>query len=100
MATEFDTRQTTIQRPAPFIEAAGTAFTGRLTPLLDPTKATDIASLYKDPSQQNILAQQGLQQQATQAGLGTLSFGADGTVSSIADQIQLLVKVLQGFNHS
>ena len=84
MTTEFDTRQTTIQRPAPFIEAAGTAFTGRLTPLLDPAKATDIASLYKDPSQQNILAQQGLQQQATQAGLGTLSFGADGTVTNVA----------------
>ena len=84
MPTEFDSRQTTIQRPAPFIEAAGTAFTGRLTPLLDPSKKTDIASLYKDPSQQNILAQQGLQQQATQAGLGTLSFGADGTVTNVA----------------
>jgi len=84
MATEFDTRTTTIQRPAPFIEAAGTAFTGRLTPLLDPAKATDIASLYKDPSQQNILAQQGLQQQATQAGLGALTFGDDGTVTNVA----------------
>ena len=84
MATEFDTRQTTIQRPAPFIEAAGTAFTGRLTPLLDPSKKTDIASLYKDPSQQNILAQQGLQQQATQAGLGALTFGDDGTVTNVA----------------
>ena len=84
MTTQYDTRQTTIQRPAPFIEAAGTAFTGRLTPLLDPSKKTDIASLYKDPSQQNILAQQGLQQQATQAGLGTLSFGADGTVTNVA----------------
>ena len=84
MTTQYDTRQTTIQRPAPFIEAAGTAFTGRLTPLLDPSKKADIASLYKDPSQQNILAQQGLQQQATQAGLGTLSFGADGTVTNVA----------------
>ena len=84
MATEFDTRTTTIQRPAPFIEAAGTAFTGRLTPLLDPSKKTDIASLYKDPSQQNILAQQGLQQQATQAGLGALTFGDDGTVTNVA----------------
>ena len=84
MTTQYDTRQTTIQRPAPFIEAAGTAFTGRLTPLLDPSKKTDIASLYKDPSQQNVLAQQGLQQQATQAGLGTLSFGADGTVTNVA----------------
>jgi len=84
MTTQYDTRQTTIQRPAPFIEAAGTAFTGRLTPLLDPSKKTDIASLYKDPSQQNILAQQGLQQQATQAGLGALTFGDDGTVTNVA----------------
>ena len=97
MTTQYDTRQTTIQRPAPFIEAAGTAFTGRLTPLLDPSKKTDIASLYKDPSQQNILAQQGLQQQATQAGLGTLSFGADGTVSSIADPDPALGQGVAGF---
>ena len=84
MASEFDTRTTTIQRPAPFIEGAGAAFTGRLVPLLDPAKATDVASLYKDPSQQNILAQQGLQQQATQAGLGALTFGDDGTVTNVA----------------
>ena len=44
--TEFDTRTTTIQRPAPFIEAAGTAFTKRLTPLLDPARATKIDPLY------------------------------------------------------
>tara|TARA_R100000234_G_scaffold47176_1_gene28226 strand:- start:41 stop:985 length:945 start_codon:yes stop_codon:yes gene_type:complete len=85
MATEFDTRQTTIQRPAPFIEAAGTAFTGRLTPLLDPSKKTDIPSLYRDPSQQNILAQKGLQQAATQAGLGAVTFGGPGgTISDVA----------------
>ena len=53
MTSEFDTRQTTIQRPAPFIEAAGTAFTGRLTPLLDPTSAVNIGGLYQDPAQQN-----------------------------------------------
>ena len=86
LPTEFDTRQTVINRVDPFIEAAGTAFTGRLMPLLDPAKATKIDTLYKDPSQQNILAQKGLQQQATQAGLGTLSFAGDGkTISNIAD---------------
>jgi len=85
MASEFDTRTTTIQRPAPFIEGAGAAFTGRLAPLLDPAKATDVASLYRDPSQQNILAQQGLQQAATQAGLGAVTFGGPGgTASAVA----------------
>ena len=84
LPTEFDTRQTVINRVDPFIEAAGTAFTGRLTPLLDPSKKTDIASLYKDPSQQNILAQKGLQQAATQAGLGTLQFDpTSGAVSGV-----------------
>ena len=82
--TEFDTRTTTIQRPAPFIEAAGTAFTKRLTPLLDPAKATKIDPLYIDPASQNVLAQQGLQQIATQSGLGALGFGDDGTVTSVA----------------
>ena len=82
---EFDTRQTTIQRPAPFIEAAGTAFTGRLTPLLDPSKKTDIASLYQAPAAQNVLAQQGLQRAATAAGLGDVTFGGPGgTISDVA----------------
>ena len=82
---EFDTRTTTIQRPAPFIEAAGTAFTGRLTPLLDPSKKTDIASLYQAPAAQNILAQQGLQRAATSAGLGDVTFGGPGgTISDVA----------------
>ena len=86
LPSEFDTRQTVINRVDPFIEAAGTAFTKRLTPLLDPAKKVTIADLYKDPSQQNILAREGLQQAATQAGLGTLSFAGDGkTISSIAE---------------
>jgi hypothetical protein len=85
MTSEFDTRTTTIQRPAPFIEAAGTAFTGRLTPLLDPARATDIASLYQAPAAQNILAQQGLQRAATSAGLGDVTFGGPGgTISDVA----------------
>ena len=68
--TEFDTRTTTIQRPAPFIEGAGVSFTKRLTPLLSPDAATDIDKLYKTPATQNVLAQQGLQRAATAAGLG------------------------------
>ena len=85
MTSEFDTRTTTIQRPAPFIEAAGTAFTGRLTPLLDPSKATKIDPLYQAPAAQNILAQQGLQRAATSAGLGNVTFGGPGgTISDVA----------------
>ena len=82
--TEFDTRTTTIQRPAPFIEAAGTAFTKRLTPLLDPAKATQIDTLYQAPAAQNVLAQQGLQRAATAAGLGDVTFGGPGgTISAV-----------------
>jgi len=85
MTSEFDTRTTTIQRPAPFIEAAGTAFTGRLTPLLDPSRATKIDPLYQAPATQNILAQQGLQRAATAAGLGDVTFGGPGgTISDVA----------------
>jgi len=83
--TEFDTRTTTIQRPAPFIEAAGTAFTKRLTPLLDPKKATKIDPLYKAPAAQNVLAQQGLQRAATAAGLGDVTFGGPGGTISAVD---------------
>ena len=82
--TEFDTRTTTIQRPAPFIEAAGTAFTKRLTPLLDPARATKIDPLYQAPAAQNVLAQQGLQRAATAAGLGDVTFGGPGgTISDV-----------------
>ena len=82
--TEFDTRTTTIQRPAPFIEAAGTAFTKRLTPLLDPARATKIDPLYQAPAAQNVLAQQGLQRAATAAGLGDVTFGGPGgTISAV-----------------
>ena len=85
MTSEFDTRTTTIQRPAPFIEAAGTAFTGRLSPLLDPSKAVDVSQFYQAPATQNILAQQGLQKAATQAGLGGVTFGGPGgTISDVA----------------
>ena len=82
---EFDTRQTTIQRPAPFIEGAGATFANRLTPLLDPAKATKIDPLYIAPASQNILAQKGLQRAATAAGFGDLTFGGPGgTISDVA----------------
>jgi hypothetical protein len=83
--TEFDTRTTTIQRPAPFIEGAGVSFTKRLTPLLSPDAATDIDKLYKTPATQNVLAQQGLQRAATAAGLGDVTFGGPGGTISAVD---------------
>ena len=82
---EFDTRQTTIQRPAPFIEGAGATFTGRLTPILNPEAAIDVSKFYQAPAAQNILAQKGLQRAATAAGFGDLTFGGPGgTISDVA----------------
>ena len=80
MPSEFDTQATTIARPAPFIEAAGTAFTGRLTPLLDPKNKIKTDTFKQQVEAQNKLQQQALQQAASQGGLGTLSFNtaADG----------------------
>jgi len=98
MPGEFDTRQTTIQRPAPFIESAGTAFTGRLAPLLDPANAVNIGNLYQDQAGQNILGQQGMQQAAQQAGLGTLTFGGPGgTISGIAEPDAALGQGVAGY---
>ena len=85
MPSEFDTQATTIARPAPFIEAAGTAFTGRLTPLLNPANKVDTSSFKQNVQGQNTLQQQALQQAASQGGLGTLQFqGPGNTVSGIS----------------
>ena len=87
MPSEFDTQATTIARPAPFIEAAGTAFTGRLTPLLNPANAVNTASFQQNVQGQNDLQQQALQQAASQGGLGTLQFqGPGNTVSGVSGQ--------------
>jgi len=83
--SEFDTRQTVVNRVDPFIEAAGTAFTGRLTPLLNPANAVNTGAFAQKVQGQNKLQQQALQQAATQGGLGTLQFsGPGGTVSGIS----------------
>ena len=82
---EFDTRQPTIQRPAPFIEGAGATFTNRLTPILSPEAAIDVSKFYQAPAAQNILAQKGLQRAATAAGFGDVTFGGPGgTISDVA----------------
>ena len=85
LPSEFDTRTTTIQRPAPFIEGAGAAFTGRLIPMLDPDQAIDVSKFFQAPAAQNILAQKGLQRAATAAGFGDVTFGGPGgTISDVA----------------
>jgi len=74
---------TTVNKPAPFVEGLGTAFAGRLAPMLDPSKAVDTSKFAPQVANQNALSQAALQQQATASGLGSLQFGADGTVSGV-----------------
>ena len=74
---------TNISKPAPFVEGLGTAFAGRLAPMLDPNKAINTGAFAPQVANQNALSQAALQQQATASGLGSLQFGADGTVSGV-----------------
>jgi len=98
MPSEFDTQATTIARPAPFIEAAGTAFTGRLTPLLDPKNKIKTDTFKQQVEAQNTLQQQALQQAASQGGLGTLQFqGPGNTVSGVSDPDLSLGQGVAGF---
>ena len=78
--SQYDTRSTTISRPAEFIEASGKSFADRLTPLLDPQNKIKTDTFKQQVEAQNKLQQQALQQAATQGGLGTLTFNtaADG----------------------
>ena len=61
--------ETTITRPAPFIEAAGTILTERLMPLLDPAKAIDTSKFAPSVAAETQLQQQAYQQAQ---GLGSL----------------------------
>ena len=84
MTTQTINQTTTnVSKPAPFVEGLGTAFAGRLAPMLDPNKAVDTSKFAPQVANQNALSQAALQQQATASGLGSLQFGADGTVSGI-----------------
>ena len=84
--TEFNELQTTISRPAPFIESAGAGFLTALEPILDPSKAVDTSQFAPSVAAQNKLQQEALQKAATSAGLGQLTFGGpEGTVSKVGE---------------
>ena len=64
--------QTTIARPAPYLEAAGEKFVDLASQLAG--KPIDTSKFAPTIAGQNVLTQQAQQQAATQAGLGTLTF--------------------------
>jgi Arc/MetJ-type ribon-helix-helix transcriptional regulator len=64
--------QTTISRPAPYLEAAGQTLLDLTTQLTG--KEVDTSKFAPSIAGQNVLTQAAQQQAATQAGLGTLSF--------------------------
>lgn len=64
--------QTTIARPAPYLEAAGEKFVDLASQLA--AKPVDTSAFAPTIAGQNVLTQQAQQQAATQAGLGTLTF--------------------------
>ena len=75
---------TQVSVPAPFIESAGKVFLTGLEKVLAPGAAVDTTKFRPQVADQNILQQQALQQAATSAGLGQLTFGGlEGTVSGI-----------------
>ena len=64
--------QTTIARPAPYLEAAGEKFVDLASRLA--AQPVDTSAFAPTIAGQNVLTQQAQQQAATQAGLGTLTF--------------------------
>ena len=74
--------QTTISRPAPYLEAAGEKFIDLASQLA--AKPVDTAAFAPTIAGQNVLTQAAQQQAATQAGLGTLQFDpTTGAVSGV-----------------
>jgi hypothetical protein len=74
--------QTTITRPAPYLEAAGEAYLDLATQLA--AKPVDTSKFAPSIAGQNVLTQAAQQQAATQAGLGTLQFDpTTGAVSGV-----------------
>ena len=76
MATE-----TQISRPAPFIETMGKTFGEGVMRL--GAKPIDTTKFQPTVAEQGILGQEAQQAAATQAGLGTLQFGAQGQVTGV-----------------
>jgi len=74
--------QTTIARPAPYLEAAGEKFVDLAAQLAG--KPVDTSAFAPTIAGQNVLTQAAQQQAATQAGLGTLQFDpTTGAVSGV-----------------
>jgi hypothetical protein len=74
--------QTTISRPAPYLEAAGEKFIDLASQLA--AKPVDTSAFAPTIAGQNVLTQAAQQQAATQAGLGTLQFDpTTGAVSGV-----------------
>jgi hypothetical protein len=74
--------QTTISRPAPYLEAAGEKFVDLAAQLAG--QPVDTAAFAPTIAGQNVLTQAAQQQAATQAGLGTLQFDpTTGAVSGV-----------------
>ena len=71
---------TTISRPAPYLEAAGETLLDLTTGLTG--KPIDTSQFAPSVAGQNVLTQQAQQQAATQGGLGTLQFNQQGAISS------------------
>ena len=81
-AGSFGEVRTDIALPAPFIESAGKVFLTGLEKVLDPAAAVDTSKFAPSVAEQNVLQQRALQQAATSAGLGQLTFEGD-TVSGV-----------------
>ena len=81
-AGSFGEVRTDIALPAPFIESAGKVFLTDLEKVLAPGAAVDTSAFAPSVADQNVLQQRALQQAATSAGLGQLTFEGD-TVSGV-----------------
>jgi hypothetical protein len=80
--SEFDVRETVVQRPAPFIESAGAGFLTDLESQL--ATPVDTSAFAPRIAAQNQLQQAAAQQAARAGGLGNLVFGGPaGTISDI-----------------
>ena len=72
---------TTISRPAPYLEAAGETLLDLTTGLTG--QPIDTSQFAPSVAGQNVLTQQAQQQAATQGGLGTLQFNQQGAISGV-----------------
>ena len=76
-----DVVQTSIARPAPYLEAAGQALLEKTTGL----PAIQTAAFAPQVAQQTVLSQAAQQAAATQAGLGTLQYGPQGQITGVTN---------------